>query len=289
MGKRTRVPGPIARDQSLGSTNKRVPAGVSRWISIDPMDGSWTKYDPNSTLVSESSSSNGFRFAVDKSKNASQYRWNTSAQGSIRWYKRLTGPDGQFLQWSDFFSLELLTECVERHTNTGNTVDKHGIMLGICGNGVTDSTSSINWMGSGSTHQFANTTNGNGQKIIIGGDGAFENDHSSTSRKGYAVIAPPIDGTDADGNPMIKHCFAYCLDANNRITNNGDDAPRPQLQNFEFTGSDNVYLFVASTYAAFTDLTNHSNPEATWKMWYRVNVTRDGLNPTYIPGGGESG
>lgn len=289
MGKRTRVPGPIANDQTLGNSGRRVNPGISKWISIDPLDGTWTKYDPNNTLVSESVSASGFRFAVDKSKNDSTYRWNNTKQGSVRWYKRLTGPDGQPLQWSDFFSLELLTECVERHTNTGNTVDKHGIMMGIGGNGVTNAVANVNWMGSGSTHQFANTTNGNGQKIIIGGDSSFANDHSSTSRKGYAVIAPPIDGTDADGNPMIKHCFAYCLDENNRITNNGDDAPRPSLQTFEFIGTDNVYLFVASTYASYTDLTNHSNPEATWKMWYRVNVARDGLSPTYRPGGGVSG
>lgn len=289
MTRRTRVPGPIAQDQTLGNSGERVPSGISKWISIDPMDGTWTKYDPNNTLVSESSTANGFRFAVDKAKNDSTYRWNNTKQGSIRWYKRLTGPDGQFLNWDDFFSLELLTECVERHTNTGNTVDKHGIMVGIGGNGVTNAVANVNWMGSGSTHQFANTTNGNGQKIIIGGDSSFANDHSSTCRKGYAVISSPIDGTDADGNPLIKHCFAYCLDSNNRITNNGDDAPRPSLQTFEFTGTDNVYLFLASTYAAYTDLTNHSNPEATWKIWYRVNVARDGLSPVYTPGGGVSG
>lgn len=253
------------------------------------MDGTWTKYDPASTLVSESSSANGFRFAVDKAKNDSTYRWNNSAQGSIRWYQRLKGPDGQFLNWDDFFSLEILTECVERHTNTGNTVDKHGIMVGIGGNGVTNATSAINWMGCGSTHQFPNTTNGNGQKILIGGDSSFANDHSSTCRKGYGVISSPIDGTDDDGNPLIKHAFAYCLDSSNQITNNGDDAPRPALQTFEFTGTDNVYLFLASTYSAFTDLANHSNPEATWKIWYRVNVARDGLSPVYTPGGGSSG
>lgn len=289
MSRRTRVPGPITQDQTVGNSGERVPTGISKWISIDVNDGKWTTYDPNSTLVSSSTTANGIRFAVDKTKNDSTYRWNNSAQGSIRWHQRLRSPDGEPLAWSDFFSLEILIECHERHANTGNSQDYHGVMVGIGGNGVTNSTQGINWMGQGSTHQFPNTTDGSGQKSIIGGDSSISNDHSSTCRKVYGVISTPIDGTDADGDPLIKHAFSYCLDGNNRITNNGADAPRPQLQTFEFTGGDDVYLFVASTFAAFRDLTNLDNPEATWKIWYRVNVARDGLSPVYTPGGGVSG
>ncbi len=289
MSRRTRVPGPIAQDQSLGNTNQRVPPGISNWISLDPMDGSWTKYDPNSTLVSEASSDSGFRFSVDKSKNDSSYRWSNSAQGSVRWYRRLTDADGNFLEWSDFFSVEILIERVTNHANTGNLQDYHGIMVGIGGNGVTNATSNIAWMGMAACQSFANSTNGEGQKIIIGGRSSIESDHQSAVTRGYGVISSPFNDTDNDGNPYAKHCFAYCLDANNKVTNSGADAFRTQLQTFEFTGTDNVYIFCASTYLAYRDLSGLANPDGTFKMWYRVNVARDGLNPTYIPGGGVSG
>lgn len=204
MSRRTRVPGPITQDQTVGNSGERVPTGISKWISIDVNDGKWTTYDPNSTLVSSSTTANGIRFAVDKTKNDSTYRWNNSAQGSIRWHQRLRSPDGEPLAWSDFFSLEILIECHERHANTGNSQDYHGVMVGIGRNGVTNSTQGINWMGQGSTHQFPNTTDGSGQKSIIGGDSSISNDHSSTCRKVYGVISTPIDGTDADGDPQLS-------------------------------------------------------------------------------------
>ena len=292
MARRTRIPGPIAQDQILGNTNERVPQGISKWVSVDPSDGSWTVYDPNSTLVSSSTSTSGFRFAVDKDKNSSSYRWTASNQGSVRWHKPLIGPDGQTLTWADFFSMEILIECTARNANNGSTGvvrDYHGVMVGIGGNGVTNATSGIKWVGQAATHQFASLTDGSGLKSIIGGTSGISNDHSSTCKKVYGVISAPVDGTDADGNPHTMHTYSLCLDANNRITNDGDDAIQPNLQGHEYTSSDNLYLFVGSTYAATVGLSSGENPEATWKIWYRLSAARDGLNPTYIPGGGESG
>jgi hypothetical protein len=291
MGKRLRVPGPIAQDQSLGNTGERVQPGISKWQSIDVNDGSWTLYDPNSVLVSCSTSASGMRIQVDKAEN--NLRWNASNQGTYRYHRRLAGPDGEFLSWSDFFSIDILIKLGTQHANNDYAdanapSDKHGIMVGIASNDITDSTASINWAGAGALMHYADSA---GMRAVIGGDHHVQNDQNATCVKVNGHISVPIDDGDADGHPCTRHVYGFCIDSNDRVTNTGSgaEAPRANVQIHEYTSSDNVYLFLAGNFGSTVNNSDIDNPDATWQVWYRVNQARDKLSPTYIPGGGESG
>ena len=290
MGKRTRVPGPIARDQTLGNTNERVPAGVSKWISIDVNDGSWTLYDPDSTLLSSATTSAGMRISVDE--NELDHRWNDGTQNFYRYYKKLPGPDGALLTWSDFFSMDIIVRQEANHTSnsdgTTGSCDHHGIMVGISDESVTNQTSGVEWVGGGCImHQDTS----NALRIVLGGTSHVTTDNDTATVKGVFHISGPLDESDGDGHPSMRHVSGFSLNSSDQITRTGAqaDAKAANIQSFEFDGTEPVYIFMAGNSGTTTNVGNIVNPDATWQAWYRINYARDRVAPTYIPGGGESG
>ena len=290
MSRRTRVPGPIAQDQTLGNSGERVPPGVSKWISIDVNDGSWTLYDPDSTLISSTTTASGMRIELDEAEN--NHRWNTGTQNMYRYYRRLKGPDGQFLTWSDFFSVDICVRLETNHTSnsdgTAGSCDHHGVMVGVADESVTNQTSGIEWAGGGGLMHFDDTDN---LRLVLGGHTNTVVDNDVNTAKGVFHVSSPFDESDADGNPSTRHVYGFSLNSSDQITRTGGqaDAPRANVQSFEYDGTEPVYLFFAGNYGTTTNLGNIVNPDATWQAWYRVNHSRDRVAPAYIPGGGVSG
>lgn len=276
MARRVRVPGPIARDQTLGNTKQRVDVGVGPWTSIDINDGSWTKYDPNSLIINATTSANGVTFELDRLQT--NKRWTAGSQNTGRYYREFEGPFGR-LTWTDRFTTEFL---VEIHSITGNTgsCDRAGVCLGICDSDVENS-NSVNWVGMTSLTKDISPLSLQGQ---IGGDSNTANGTHSNTIKLYSCIGPPIDDDDAaDTNPVMPRGFMYNIDTN------GDQKLSTAMatQTHEYTSSDPLYMFLAFSFGTTTSPTN--NPEFTYKMWYRINMAPDVLSPTYVPGGGVSG
>jgi len=287
MSKRTRVPGPIARDQALGNSGDRHSDRLSRWKSIDVNDGNWTLYDPNSGIVSVSTSSDGMRIVGDVNEDA--HRMSDSKQDAGRWYQKLIGPDGNALTFGDFFSIEFL---IKLHAYTGNSdaanfadSDKSGIAVGIAPPGVTNSTS-FQWIGNFIYFMDADPVR---IRVYTGGTDGRGNVTDTLCTGVHTSISPPIDDDDSgDANPSLRHISGVIIDANSDATHLSNAGTRAPINDQEYTATDEVYLMVSNNWS--TDApAGAANSDSTWKMWYRVNVARDGITPTYIPGGGESG
>ena len=285
MSRRTRVPGPITHDQTMGNSGERHSDRLSRWKSIDVNDGRWTLYDPNSSVVSVTTTANGLRIVNDKDETAR--RWNASSQTTGRYYQKLLGPDGNALTFGDFFSIEFL---IKLHTLHGNASldgsDRSGITVGICGAGVTNSQQNIKWAGQGAF--LKDTDPAIFLQSVIGGDASTNNAQDGTCVGIHTTISPPVDDDDnGEDNPSTRHVAAVMLDSNNHVVHLSNGATRAAIQTHEYTVTDNVYLFLTPNWG--TSINSIDDADATWGVWYRVNVARDGLNPTYIPGSGESG
>ena len=276
MSHRTRIPGPI-RDITTGNTRK-PKEGEGKWISIDVNDPSagWTKYDPDSTIVSVVTDPTGLRIVQDNAEN--DERWSASAQGSGRWYKLLIGPYGP-LTWNDQFTIEFIIELNSYNANTSVT-DRSGVVLGIADSDVTDSQASVNWAGMAGFIKYNSPA---GLQGVIGGDTGTTNAQNSSCVKLYGLISPPIEDSDADDNPSTRRTMMFLLDSNNDLRATAQSAE----QTHEYTESDNVYLFLAPSYGGTTS--GIDDPDGTWKVWYRVNLAPDGLNPVYYPNSGTSG
>lgn len=281
MSRRTRIPGPLARDQSLGNSSERQNNGVSRWRSVDLADGSWTKYDPNAHIKSVSSSSSGNRVSVYAAK--SNMRWTNDSQTAGRWYSKLIGPDGNALTFNDFFSVEFIIDLNAVHANNASTADKHGAFFGIVDSDVTDTTSGCNWAGAGTSINTMSSGTA-GFKIFAGGDTGYSNASNSNCTKVYAHISPPIVDQVTGNDPSTRMVYALFIDASDNELLNSHTAT---IQTHEYTAADPVYLYFAPFHT--TNNTGLDDMDATWKVWYRVNLSRDGLAPTFIPGGGLSG
>ena len=281
MSKRTRIPGPLARDQALGNSSERQSNGLSRWKSVDLADGTWTKYDPNSHIKSVSSSSSGNRVSVYAAK--SNMRWTNQSQTAGRWYTKVIGPDGRALTWNDFFSIEVIIQLDTLHANTG-TADKHGCFVGLVDSDVTDTTSGCTWAGMGTSVNNIDNNGNVGFKIFAGGETIYGNSTNNSCTKIYGHISPPVVDQVTGSEPSTRILYAMFLDAsdNELLT-----SYIPSVQTFEYTASDPVYFFVAPFHTS--NKTSLDDMDATWKVWYRVNVARDGLAPTFVQGGGLSG
>ena len=287
MSRRTRVPGPIQRQLSVGNFDQLQPNGISRWRSIDVNDGNWTLYDPNSMIVSVATTSAGMRIVTDKDKTASGYRWRAGSSGSKqpsgRWWTILKGPDGKPLTFADFVTIEFLIRHETSHANTSESAgDRSGIIIGIASHEVTDSSDvpfggvGLFIQGDGATPRMQST---------IGSQGALSTDGDEDMRGIYAQIMPPIDDDDVDENPQIRFVTGCALTSGTQAV--GNDGTRSGTITTEFTATDSIHLFVANNWAS--TVANIADSDNTYKIWYRINVARDGLTPTYIPGGGESG
>ncbi len=286
MSRRTRVPGPIQRQLSVGNFDQLQPNGISRWRSIDVNDGNWTLYDPSSTIVSVATTSAGMRIVTDETKSGIRWTAGTSSdQLTGRWWTILKGPDGKALTFADFVSIEFLIRHETTHANTANSFsngDRSGIVVGIASHEVTDSTTvpfggvGLFIQGDGATPRMQST---------IGSQAALTTDGDTDMRGIYASIMPPIDDDDVDDNPQIRFVTGCALTSGTQAV--GNDGTRSGTITTEFTVTDSIHLFVANNWGS--NVSNTVDSDNTYKIWYRINLARDGLNPTYIPGGGESG
>lgn len=270
----------MVQDQTLGNTGERQNNGVSRWRSIDLDDGRWTKYDPNSHIKSVSSSASGNRVSVFAAK--SNMRWTNDSQTSGRWHTKLIGPDGNALTFNDFFSIEIIIELNAVHANNASSPDKHGINVGIADSDVTDSTADCHWAGVGTSINVM-TSGTAGFKMFTGGDTSYQTTANNGTTKVYTHISPPIKHTNLTG-PSTRMVYTLFLDASDNDLLNSNQAA---LQTHEYSTTDSVYLYFAPFHTQTR--TSDDDMDATWKVWYRVNLSRDGLAPTFVPGGGLSG
>jgi hypothetical protein len=284
MGKRTRVPGLIAADQTLGNSGLRFESGVNRWRSADVNDGNWTLYDPNNGIVSVVTSTDGMRIVSDKDETAHRFGTGDSNQNAGRWHTKLKTPDGADLKWNDFFQVEILVKKHAMHANlTGD--DKSGLTVGIANSDITNS-STVEWLGS--TLFFIGTNVEQQLKCFVGGHQSTASGTDNDLVGTHTVIGHAIDDDDGTDNPAVRIVTATLLNSSNQAvhpTSNGFKIH--SINTDEFTGTDDVYLFVCANHSTTGGST--ANPDATWKVWYRVQLARDGLAPTYIPGGGSSG
>lgn len=283
MDKRGRIPGPIQKNLSVGNLDDLVNDGVSRWHSIDVHDGSWTLNNVDSILIANSSSASGMRFETDFNQRGS--RWNATNQDVPRFYKQLPPHNGRTLTWADKFQIEFLIERVAVHGNT-STADRSGITVGIADSSCQTAVSDVEWMGMQCSQQLNQTIDGVpntlGLQTQVGGDGSLSGNNGSATNKGYGIIAPNFDDTDGDGNTSTLHGMAFGLNSSNQYVNHVASGGNTH----EYVGTDAVYLFLATMWTGTVSIT--ANSDATWKAWYRINLTENLLSPDWQLGGGES-
>ena len=283
MDKRGRIPGPIQKNLSVGNLDDLVKDGVSRWNTIDVHDGSWTLNNVDSILVSNSTSAAGMRFETDYSQRSS--RWNTNNQDVPRFYKVLPPHNGRTLTWADKFQIEFLIERVDVHANA-TTPDKSGITVGIADASCQSDVSDVEWMGLQCSQQLNQTIDGvantKGLQVQVGGDGSLSGTNGSATNKGYGIIAPNFDGTDDDGNTSTLHGMCFGFNASNQYVNHAASGGNTH----EYVGTDAVYLFLATMWTGSASIS--ANSDATWKAWYRINLTDPLLTPDWQVGGGQS-
>ena len=280
---RTRVPGPIQKQPSTGNTNDLHRDGSSRWVSLDPLSSGWTFNDPGSTgtVKSLTTDSNGIRIQLEIDNNSE--RWHNSSQNGGRYYKKLIGPYGP-LTWADNFSIEFLVEKVAVGANNGDAgngsqwvVD--GFALGIADASCVPDTSDVEWTGVGC---YLKKENGS-LLASVGGDTNLQNIVDTAAVKLYACLGCMLDDADAgDTNPVIHRGFGYLMNSNGDLeVSNG-----MSQQNHEFVRTDDVYLLFAPTFGGSI---SGVDTDATWKVWYRIHHSIEGLYPVYFPNEGVSG
>ena len=288
MSRRTRVPGPIAEDQTVGNSGLRFKSGINRWRSVDVNDGGWTLRDPNNGIVSVTTTTDGMRIVTDKDE--ANHRWHTgnNNQNAGAWYQKLKTPDGADLTWGDFFQVEILVRLHDMHANTpGN--DKSGLTVGIASSQIT-STGTVEWMGA---HLFHIGSAAEQLKLFVGGHQNTGSIVDSDCRGAHVVIGHAINddhnnaNVSGDDDISVRMVHGTMLNSSGEATHPEDSLKIYSIIADEFSSTDNVHLFVCANHS--TDNNNANNPDSTWKVWYRVDLARDGMNPTYIPGGGESG
>ena len=270
MSRRTRKTGPI-KGSHTGKNEVSRP-GQSEWISIDINDGTWTENDPNSTLVSKSTSSNGMAISLESDRD-SDY-WTVSAQDCVRWFKPLTTPIGTLMKWEDEFGVEFLVQRVSTTANDEN------FLVACLSDDPTDQ-SNQKWAGG----KMVNDTNGDLQ-LRIGGDqdlnlgtGAAA-DLGSTPKCYISCMLQIADNRSSDAIEPIG--------VNGIVLNSDNDALSNMLangQNIGWNNSNNVYLVIAAGWEASGA---SSDSSAVWKVWYRLTHSFSKMDPLYIPGGGVS-
>tara|TARA_R110000787_G_scaffold73260_2_gene163150 strand:+ start:742 stop:1587 length:846 start_codon:yes stop_codon:yes gene_type:complete len=272
VSRRSRKPGPIGRTVAPGKNQVYRP-GNSEWISIDINDGTWTKNDPNTTLVSTSTAAGGMTIALDDAREDD--KWSVSVQTCVRWLKPLTTPAGGLMTWADEFGVEFL---VQRMST--NAADEN-FLVACLSDDPTDA-SNQKWAGG----KCVNDTNGDLQ-LRFGGDqdlnlitGAAAD--LGTNPKCYINCVLQIaDDRSSDAIEPIGVIGAM-MDHDSDIIggNMGMNG-----QNIGWNNSNNVYLVIAAGWEATGAGADSS---AVWKVWYRVTHSFAKMAPLYIPGGGPS-
>jgi len=270
MSRRTRKPGPINLQTTMKQSREII--GRSEWISIDINDGSWTKNDPNSTLVSTSTAATGMTISLESDRDSDD--WTSSAQDCVRWYKPLTTPVGSLMKWEDEFGVEFL---VQRMSTTAND---ENFLVACLSDDPTDQTNQA-WAGG----KMVNDTNGDIQ-LRVGGDqdlnlGTGPAANIGSTPKCYINCMLQIaDDRSSDAIEPIGVAGIVLNSDSDALTNmlmNG--------QNIGWNNSNNVYLVIAAGWEASGA---SSDSSAVWKVWYRLTHSFAKMNPQYVPGGGRN-
>ena len=278
--RKTRLPGPIQNSAPIGNSADLVGIFTTPWVSLDPTSSGWALSNPLGGVInSVTVDASGIRFQLEYDNK--HRRWNQTTQDSPRYYKQLQGDRGP-LTWADKFTIEFLAwrTAVDANASSGGQ-DDAGFVIGIADSSCISDTSDVEWVGCGCYNKKSSA-----QEIIFqaGGDTAITTVQNTGFQRGYIQINPPFDEQDdADGNPAVHRVTVNGLDLNNRFEGQGvsGDQNHPDLQ---FVGTDPVYLFLAPTYRSSTS--GLSDPDFTWKIWYRISEDPERFEPQYTPNQG---
>ena len=258
---RSRVPGKFNRN-GLGQT---VRKGVSDWIPVNPLDGSWEDVnDPNDVLSATATTTAGVQFQNNDA--AFDHYMDSAEDGGAAYYKLLLTEDGKPILFSDTgWSVDfLIKRQVVNH-------DSGCINLALC-DAPTDRTNRA-WVGM----TYSNLANQKG-KVYYGTQSGMNSTTSEYSDRAMINISHSIDTrADDDGKEIIHAVLFNHLDSNLALIANGQKSGLSQ----EYDAGDLVYIMLSSGY----DTEIASEPGAvtdnTWKVWYRLNYTPQGLDPEY--------
>ena len=266
---RSRVPGKFNRN-GLGQT---VRKGVSDWIPVNPSDGSWLVNDPNSVVSATATTTAGVQFQNNTA--AFDHYMDSAEDGGAAYYKLLLTEDGKPILFSDTgWSVDFL---IKRQVNGD---DSGCINLALC-DAPTDRTNRA-WIGM----TYSNLANQKG-KVYYGTQAGMNSTTHDASDRAMINISHSIDTrADDDGNEIIHAVLFNHLDSNLALIANGQKSGLSQ----EYDASDLVYIMLSSGYdlqadAAYGGGGQPAAPSAvtdnTWKVWYRLNYSPQGLDPEY--------
>ena len=259
--RRSRVPGRFSRN-GIGQTPR---TGVSDWVSLNPLDGSWLLDDPNSVIGTASVTDAGVRL---QNATAQFDHHHTSADdGGACYYKVLMNQDGQPMLFSDpGWNIDIL---IKRQTN-GDDNGQTGVYIS---DAPTDR-SNRNWLGV----TYSNLTNGNGKWYVGTANGDNSGTHADSDRI-LINISNPIDTSGDDDGNEITHNITYAnLNSNYAALQQGSKNNVTQ----EYDQGDLVYIMLSSAFDVASTSDPNANTDNTWKVWYRVNWSPQGVNPEYM-------
>jgi hypothetical protein len=260
MSRRTRVPGRIDR-QGLGAT---VRKSISDWIPMNPSDGSWTSTDPESVVAATASTSAGVQF--QNNKTAFDHHMDNNEDNAGAYFKLLMTEDGKPMLFSDpGWSVEFL---IKRQTNGD---DSGCINLAVCD--APQDRANRNWIGA----TYSNLTNGSGKWYVGTANGMNSGSHADSDRFLFHVFNP-VDTSGDDDNNEITHVISYAnLNSNFAALQHGAKTNITQ----EYDQGDMVYIMISSGFDVQSTSEPGANTDNTWKIWYRLNYSPQGVDPEY--------
>ena len=258
--KRSRIPGTIAKQ----TTGQSARVSVTDWVPINPVDGSWASDDPNSVVASVTASASGVRFQNNAAAFAVHMDQNDD--GGAAYYKLLKTADGQPMLFSDpGWSLEVL---IKRQTN-GN--DNGAINVAVSDD-PSDRTNR-NWLGM----TYSNKTDGKGKWYVGTANGVNSGLHADSDRFIFNIFNPVDTSGDDDGNE-VTHAITYAhLNSNFAAIHHGAKTNVTQ----EYDQGDFVYLMISSAFDNASTSQPNANTDNTWKVWYRLSWSPQGVDPEY--------
>jgi len=264
MAKRSRVPGKISQ-VGIGQQPRQ---GIADWISLNPLDGSWALDDPNSVVAAAATTGAGIQ--LQNVAAAFDHHHTSADDTGACYHKLLTNSEGRPMLFSDpGWNIDIL---IKRQTNGD---DNGQIGVYICDD-PTDRTNR-NWLGV----TYSNLTNGNGKWYVGTSNGDNSGTHADSDRI-LINISNPIDTSGDDDGNEITHNITYAnLNANLAALQQGSKNNNTQ----EYDQGDNVSIMLATAFDVASSQEPGSNSNNTWKVWYRVNWSPQGIDPEYLLNG----
>lgn len=258
---RSRVPGKFNRN-GLGQS---VRKGISDWIPVNPSDGSWITNDPEEVVSAKAATVAGVQF--QNATDAFDHHMDDSDDTGAAYYKLLLTDDGTPMLFSDTgWSIDFL---IKRQVSGD---DNGCISLAICDD-PSDRTNRA-WIGMTYSNLL---TNGQG-KVYYGTQSSMNSGSHADSDRAMINISHSIDTTaDDDGKEIIHGILFNHLDSDLALIANGQKSGLSQ----EFDEGDLVYIMLSSGYDRASSEAPGAVTDNTWKVWYRLNYSPQGLNPEY--------